>query len=59
MSRIYVMGQSMGGVGTYIFIAADPAYFAAAIACSGFGKVEDACKLVNFNLWALHGDEDT
>lgn len=58
--RIYVMGQSMGGVGTYTFISVDPSYFAAAIACAGNvnrGAVPAALK--NFNLWALHGSEDT
>lgn len=60
MGRIYVMGQSMGGGGTYTFIAADPAYFAAAIACSGNGgRVEAPAVLKNFNLWALHGADDT
>lgn len=60
MGRIYVMGQSMGGFGTYTFISADPSYFAAAIACSGLpSKVEDLSALKNFNLWAMHGAEDT
>ena len=31
MDRIYVMGHSMGGHGTYIFIQLDPEYFAAAV----------------------------
>lgn len=59
MSRIYVMGQSMGGVGTFTFLALDPEYFAAGIAASGFGKVSDAPKLINTNLWAIHGSKDT
>jgi len=58
MNRIYVMGQSMGGVGTFTFVAADPKYFAAAIACSGFGDTIKAPTLVNFNIWALHGSAD-
>jgi dienelactone hydrolase len=60
MSRIYVMGQSMGGGGTYVFIDADPSYFAAAIACSGDGsRVTNPAGLVNFNLWSMHGETDT
>jgi len=59
MSRIYVMGQSMGGVGTYTFLILDPTYFAAGIAASGFAKVADAPKLINTNLWAIHGSTDT
>ena len=30
MKRIYILGHSMGGHGTYIFIQLDPEYFAAA-----------------------------
>lgn len=60
MDRIYVMGQSMGGGGTYVFIDADPSYFAAAIACSGDGsRVTNPAGLVNFNLWTMHGETDT
>lgn len=59
MNRIYVMGQSMGGMGTYNFIEADPQYFAAAIACSGLGDTIKIPTLANFNLWALHGATDT
>ena len=60
MSRIYVMGQSMGGEGAYTFIAADPDYFAAAIAASGFGELIKAPAVLKyFDLWALHGVEDS
>lgn len=59
MSRIYVMGQSMGGVGTFSFLILDPNYFAAGIAASGFAKVADAPKLINTNIWAIHGSTDT
>lgn len=59
MNRIYVMGQSMGGVGTYTFVTADPQYFAAAIACSGLGDTIKIPTIANFNLWALHGSDDT
>jgi len=61
MDRIYVVGQSAGGQGTYTFISADPAYFAGAIAVSALGSrvsAADRLKLVNFNLWSLHGDND-
>ena len=61
MDRIYVMGQSAGGQGTYTFISADPAYFAAAISASSLGSrvtASSRLKLVNFNLWSIHGDAD-
>lgn len=38
MDRLYVMGHSMGGHGTYIFIQLDPGYFAAAAPSAGSGK---------------------
>lgn len=59
MNRIYVMGQSMGGVGTYAFLTLDPAYFAAAIPCAGFENESEAPKLANSNIWAIHGNTDT
>ena len=63
MTRIYVMGQSAGGFGTNKFIGLDPAYFAAAIVASTEGANDlaaaDRDKLVNFNLWTMHGDSDT
>ncbi len=37
MDRIYILGHSMGGHGTYIFIQLDPAYFAAAAPSAGSG----------------------
>ncbi len=62
MNRIYVMGQSAGGHGSNVFIALDPNYFAAAIIGSAdFSKinVDDISKFVNFNIWAIHGENDT
>ena len=60
--KIYVMGQSAGGFGTNKFISLDPAYFAAAISVSAQGGKDlataDRDKLINFNLWTMHGDED-
>ena len=35
MDGIYIMGHSMGGHGTYIFIQLDPGYFAAAAPSAG------------------------
>ena len=58
MSRIYVMGQSMGGVGTYTFLILDQSYFAAGISASGLADVVDAPKLINSNIWAIHGSTD-
>ncbi len=37
MDRIYILGHSMGGHGTYILIQIDPGYFAAAAPSAGTG----------------------
>lgn len=63
MNRIYVMGHSMGGHGTYIFIQLDPDYFAAAAPSAGSGlrKTEDfidPTKIKDVPIWAFHGDKD-
>ena len=63
MNRIYVMGHSMGGHGTYIFIQLDPDYFAAAAPSAGSGlrRTEDfidPTKIKDLPIWAFHGDKD-
>ncbi len=59
-NRIYVLGHSMGGGGTYIFIQSDPNYFAAAApsAGSGFRHFTDASVVKDIPIWAFHGDQD-
>ena len=37
MKRIYILGHSMGGHGSYILIQLDPVYFAAAAPSAGSG----------------------
>ncbi|MEO0414630.1 MAG: dienelactone hydrolase family protein, partial [Verrucomicrobiota bacterium] len=63
MSRIYIMGHSMGGHGTYIYIQLAPTYFAAAAPSAGSGlksseKFIDSKKIVDIPIWAFHGDKD-
>jgi len=63
MDRIYIMGHSMGGHGTYIFTQLDPSYFAAATPSAGSGlrRTEDfidAAKIKDLPIWAFHGDKD-
>jgi predicted peptidase len=62
-NRIYVLGHSMGGHGSYIFIQLDPEYFAAAAPSAGSGlkmtgKFIDASKIKDIPIWAFHGDKD-
>ena len=64
LNRIYVLGHSMGGHGTYRFIQFDPNYFAAAAPSAGSGLPEtedfiDVNKIKNIPIWAFHGDADT
>jgi predicted peptidase len=61
--RIYIMGHSMGGQGTYLLTQLDPGYFAAAAPSAGSGlpKAEeflDVSIVKDVPIWAFHGDED-
>lgn len=63
MDRIYILGHSMGGHGTYIFIQLDPTYFAAAAPSAGSGVKKTADfispqKIKDIPIWAFHGDMD-
>ena len=63
MDRIYIMGHSMGGHGTYIFTQFDPGYFAAAAPSAGSGlrrteEFIDPAKIKDIPIWAFHGDKD-
>ncbi|WDE95792.1 dienelactone hydrolase family protein [Lentisphaera profundi] len=61
--RIYVLGHSMGGHGTFIFIQLDQNYFAAAAPSAATGlksteKFIDAKKIKNIPIWTFHGEKD-
>lgn len=63
MDRIYIMGHSMGGHGTYLFIQYDPDFFAAAAPSAGSGlrRTEDfinPARIKDVPIWAFHGDND-
>ena len=62
-NRIYLLGHSMGGGGTYTFIQSDPDYFAAAAPSAGSGLARrddliDASIFKDMPVWAFHGDQD-
>ena len=64
MNRIYILGHSMGGHGTFILLQIDPSYFAAAAPSAGTGRQEteefiDASLIKDVPIWAFHGDQDT
>jgi predicted peptidase len=57
-TRVYVTGQSMGGVGTWGIIAKHADRFAAAVPVCGIWSPEDAPKMNGVAIWAFHGDKD-
>jgi predicted peptidase len=56
--RIYVMGQSMGGAGTWNVITYRPHFFAAAVICCGSVSLEDGTGSIKTPLWSFQGDSD-
>jgi predicted peptidase len=56
--RIYVMGQSMGGAGTWNVITNRPQFFAAAVVCCGSVSPDDGTGSIATPLWNFHGDSD-
>ena len=56
-ARIYVTGQSMGGVGSWGAAARYSDLFAAAVPVCGAWDVADASKMT-IPIWAFHGEED-
>lgn len=58
-NRIYVGGLSMGGMGTYALVTANPALFAAAFVICGSGNTEMASRYArNTPFWIFHGTLD-
>ena len=57
--RIYVMGLSMGGMGTFEIIHRFPKCFAAAIpVCGGGDQINYTTKARKVPFWIMHGDAD-
>ena len=59
MSRLYVVGMSMGGYGTLDFVATYPDKVAAAMALCGGATTPDLCGLNEVPLWIIHGTADS
>jgi predicted peptidase len=57
-ARIYLTGQSMGGIGTWGLLAKHAERFAAAVPVCGIWPPEDAPKMKGVAIWAFHGDMD-
>ncbi len=56
--RIYIMGISMGGFGTWDAISRFPDKFAAAVPVCGGADTAQAPKLVKIPIWVFHGGND-
>lgn len=57
-TRLYITGQSMGGMGTWGIIAQHASKFAAAVPVCGIWQTEDAAKMNGVAIWAFHGADD-
>ncbi len=57
--RIYLMGASMGGFGSWQLAMSMPELFAAVIPICGGGLRWNASRLINVPIWAFHGGKDT
>ena len=57
-ARIYLMGLSMGGYGTWDALARAPELFAAAVPICGAADAADAERVKNVPVWAFHGAKD-
>jgi predicted peptidase len=58
-SRIYILGLSMGGIGTFNALKARPKFFAAAIPICGAGDPSAARSYSSTAVWIFHGENDT
>lgn len=56
--RIYLVGFSMGGFGTWKTASVYPDLFAAIVPISGGGDTKNAPALFNVPIWAFHGEKD-
>ena len=57
-TRRYVVGQSMGGLGSWSLVTEHPGMFAAAIPVCGGGDESLAAVLTKTSIWAFHGARD-
>lgn len=57
-ARVYVIGLSMGGFGTWDILARRPELFAAAVPICGGADVKTAPAIAHIPVWVWHGAED-
>ncbi|HJT99218.1 MAG TPA: malectin domain-containing carbohydrate-binding protein [Rhodanobacteraceae bacterium] len=56
--RVYVTGLSMGGMGTWSAVTAEPTRFAAAVPMSGNGDTNPAGSVASIPMWFFHAAND-
>ncbi len=56
--RLYVIGQSLGGMGVWDLVSKRPDMFAAGVAVCGSGNRERIAEARDVPLWAFHGAQD-
>tara|TARA_R110002020_G_scaffold396308_4_gene606522 strand:- start:1416 stop:2267 length:852 start_codon:yes stop_codon:yes gene_type:complete len=57
-NRIYIIGKSMGGFGTWEFTARRPELFAAAVPLAGYSDPSQVDNIKHIPYWIFHGDQD-
>ncbi len=57
-SRIYMTGNSLGGVGTWEYAGDYPDRLAAMVPISGHGDTLEVCNMKNIPIWAFHNSVD-
>ena len=57
-NRIYLVGQSLGGFGTWDLISKRPGLFAAAIPLCGGGEITRIAAARGIPIWTFHGAKD-
>ena len=58
-SRVYVVGLSMGGFGTWDILSRYPEVFAAGVPICGGGPTDKIYELKNMPIYTFHGSSDT
>jgi predicted peptidase len=59
VDRIYLIGQSLGGMGVWDIVAKRPDMFAAAVPICGAGNTDRIDRARDVAIWAFHGALDT
>ncbi len=56
--RVYLVGYSMGGFGTWALLAREPKLFAAGVPVAGGAQPGIAKDIKDIPIWAFHGEKD-